>query len=155
MMGAGVKLMAIAASGLLCGCVAWTGAGELRSVDSSLYAGTVTARPGFVLLLFPGDPIWRDPYTVADCFMDGVGRNRKSDGTLVPTFGADPVKRVCRQYQGVDLTRVSQEQRDCFETVEADGERQFKHPWLRSEPLPACRPLIDQIDAARKRAETQ
>lgn len=144
-----MRVLAIAsAAALTTSCVEWTGVSRLKFEDETRFAGTVDANPGFVMLLFPGDPAgpWR--FDVSNCFeTHNRGESRAFD--LVPTVGPDGVKRVCRQYEGVDLLTYPIEAKKCFKQIGDGDTAQFQHPWLDDGQSDVCRSLVEDIRGHR------
>jgi hypothetical protein len=138
---------------MLAGCVGWTGATALKSVDGAIYAGHVDTSPAVFVGPLPA-MAYPFTYTVQHCFSD-VSTVKDVPGLIL---GSDPVDVVCRQYKGVDLRDYPAETADCFIPDPEAGliagsmfhDYPRQHPWRATNPAPACAKLIADIEAAKK-----
>ena len=136
----------------LSGCVGWTGASQLRSADRDTYASVVDTSPAVFVGPIPG-MAYPFTYSVRDCF--SKTQTVKDVPGLI--FGDDPIDRVCRQYEGIDLRDYPASTADCFAEAPAEplmeGDRptpRFRHPWQTSNLSAECSKLIADIRAAGK-----
>lgn len=91
-----------------------------------------------------------ESYTIADCFDEQEDRSETAIAVPVPSTKGTLWRRVCRQYDGIDLRDEPREALACFgEPISSLDFGHlyplYQHPWVVGSEAPVCRDLVRRM----------